>query len=46
VPPSRHGEELHEVVDDNVSKRSNGIVEMTTILNTETLGHRDLPHAT
>jgi hypothetical protein len=30
------------VVDDDVSKRTHGIVEITAILNTQALGHRDL----
>ena len=37
-----HGDHLHEVVDDHVAQRSDGVVEVPAVLDAEALGHRDL----
>ena len=36
------GEQLHEVVDDDVAQSADRVVEVAAILNAEALGHRDL----
>jgi hypothetical protein len=36
------GDDLHEVVDDDVAQRADGVVEVPAILDAEVLGHRDL----
>ena len=33
---------LHEVVDDDVAQRADGVVEVPAVLDAEVLGHRDL----
>ena len=38
----RGGDHLHQVVDDDVAERSDGVVEVTAVLDAEVLGHRDL----
>ena len=35
-------DELHQVVDDDVAQRADGVVEVTAILDAEVLRHRDL----
>ena len=39
---SRSGNDLHEVVDDDVAQRADRVVEVAAILDAEALGHRDL----
>ena len=36
------GDDLHEVVDDDVAQRADGVVEVAAIGDAEVLGHRDL----
>ena len=36
------GEQLHQVVDDHVAQRADGIVEVSAVLDPEPFGHRDL----
>ena len=36
------GHDLHEVVDDHVAHRADGVVEVPAVLHSEGLGHRDL----
>src|SRR5207302_2491789 len=36
------GEDLHQVVDDDVPKCPDGVIEMAAIADTEALGQRDL----
>ena len=38
----RDGDDLHEVVDDDVAQRADGVVEVAAVLDPEALGHRDL----
>ena len=38
----RRGDDLHEVVDDDVAKRADRVVEVAPVLDAEVLGHRDL----
>jgi hypothetical protein len=38
----RPAHDLHEVVDDDVAQRADGVVEVRAILDAEALGHRDL----
>ena len=38
----RGGHHLHQVVDDDVAQRADGIVEVAAVLDAEVLGHRDL----
>ena len=38
----RDGDDLHEVVDDDVTQRADGVVEVAPVLDAEALGHRDL----
>ena len=40
------GDDLHEVVDDDVAESADGVVEVAAILDAEVLGHRDLHRAT
>ncbi len=35
-------DDLHQVVDDDVAQRTDGVVEVTAVLDAEGLGHRDL----
>ncbi len=35
-------DDLHQVVDDDVAQRADGIVEVPAVLDAEVLGHRDL----
>ena len=37
-----HPDHLHQVVDDDVAQRADRVVEVTAILDSEVLGHRDL----
>ena len=36
------GDDLHQVVDDDVAQRADGVVEVAAVLDAEALGHRDL----
>ena len=36
------GDDLHEVVDDDVAQRADRVVEVSAVLDAEALGHRDL----
>ena len=38
----RDGDDLHDVVDDDVTQRADGVVEVAPVLDPEALGHRDL----
>ena len=38
----RGGHDLHQVVDDDVAQRADGVVEVAAILDAEVLRHRDL----
>ena len=40
------GDDLHEVVDDDVAERADGVVEVAAVLDAEVLGHRDLHAST
>ena len=38
----RRGDDLHQVVDDDVAQRADRVVEVAAVLDAEALGHRDL----
>jgi len=37
----RRGDDLHEVVDNDVAQGAHGVVEVAAVLDAEALGHRD-----
>ena len=39
---ARRGDDLHQVVDDDVAERADRVVEVAAVLDAEVLGHRDL----